>query len=162
MLHAVACNSKVGGACSNLSSTPFLCCAAGGQWIPDLIHLAGARDVAQQPGDRAKHIEWDTIRKYAPDVLLICPCSSNLERSLGEMCLLAKLPGWWALPAVKAGQVYICEHVYFSRPGPRYVACLVELYADNVTSDHHVTHDMSWYSHISRARCFSKWLSKHI
>ena len=91
----------------------------GGHWIPDLKELAGARDVAQQPGDPAKHIDWEAVRKLAPEVLLICPCSFNLERSLGEVCLLAKLPGWWALPAVKTGQVYICDHVYFSRPGPR-------------------------------------------
>ena len=94
-------------------------CIAGGQWLPDMKELAGGRDDWQQPGDAPERITWEAIRRYAPEVLLLCPCSSNLERSLGEVCSLAAQPGWWALPAVKAGRVYICDHSLFSRPGPR-------------------------------------------
>lgn len=94
-------------------------CNAGGQWLPDMKELAGGRDDWQQPGDAPERITWEAIRRYAPEVLLLCPCSSNLERSLGEVCSLAAQPGWWALPAVKAGRVFICDHSLFSRPGPR-------------------------------------------
>ena len=83
--------------------------------------LAGGRDEWQHPGDAPQRITWDAIRQYAPEVLLLCPCSASLERSLGEVCSLAAQPGWWALPAVRTGQVYILEHSLFSRPGPRYV-----------------------------------------
>ncbi|KAL3138055.1 hypothetical protein ABBQ38_005288 [Trebouxia sp. C0009 RCD-2024] len=93
----------------------------GGQWLPDMKELAGGRDAWQQPGDAPERISWEAIRRYAPEVLLLCPCSSNLERSLSEVCVLAGQAGWWALPAVKAGQVYICQHSLFSRPGPRLV-----------------------------------------
>jgi iron complex transport system substrate-binding protein len=53
--------------------------------------------------------------------LLITPCSSDLSRSLKELHLLARQEGWWDLPAVRSGEVYIIQHVYFSRPGPRVV-----------------------------------------
>ena len=104
---------------TSASQTQTHACNAGGQWLPDMKELAGGRDDWQQPGDAPERITWEAIRRYAPEVLLLCPCSSNLERSLGEVCSLAAQPGWWALPAVKAGRVYICDHSLFSRPGPR-------------------------------------------
>ena len=84
--------------------------------------LAGGRDDWQHPGDAPKRITWEAIQRYAPEVLILSPCSSSLERTLGEVGALAAQPGWWALPAVKAGQVYICQHAPFSRPGPRYTS----------------------------------------
>ena len=97
----------------------------GGQWLPDMKELAGARDGWQQPGDAPQRITWEAICAYAPEVLLLCPCSSDLARSLGEVCLLARQKGWWSLPAVKAGQVYILHHAFFSRPGPRWALSLL-------------------------------------
>ena len=102
----------------------------GGQWLPDMKELAGGRDDWQHAGDAPQRITWEGIRQYAPEVLLLCPCSSSLERSLGEVCSLAAQPGWWALPAVRTGQVYILEHSLFSRPGPRCV--LVSIFSCNV------------------------------
>ena len=34
---------------------------------------------------------------------------------------LAEQDGWWDLQAVRAREVYVVDHVYFSRPGPRIV-----------------------------------------
>jgi iron complex transport system substrate-binding protein len=34
---------------------------------------------------------------------------------------LAKQDGWFDLPAVRSGEVYLINHAYFSRPGPRVV-----------------------------------------
>ena len=33
-------------------------------------------------------------------------------------CTLAQNPGWWEIPAVAAGEVYVLDHGWFSRPGP--------------------------------------------
>ncbi|KAK9828636.1 hypothetical protein WJX72_001237 [[Myrmecia] bisecta] len=93
----------------------------GGQWLPEMKELAGGADEWLQPGDQPLRITWDQVRQYAPEVLVLSPCSAGLQRALGEACELAALPGWWALPAVKTGQVYICDHACFSRPGPRLV-----------------------------------------
>jgi hypothetical protein len=51
--------------------------------------------------------------------LVITPCSSGLERSLRELHYLVAQDGWWELQAVRAREVYVIEHDYFSRPGPR-------------------------------------------
>ena len=94
---------------------------AGGHWIPELKTLAGGRDDLFSPGCAAQRLAWTTIRDYDPEILVITPCSSGLERSLRELCSLAEQDGWWDLQAVRARQVYVVDHVYFSRPGPRVV-----------------------------------------
>ena len=58
---------------------------------------------------------------YAPDKLYIDLCSSDLARNMREVPWLAVQQGWNRLPAVRSGEVYIIDHVYFSRPGPRVV-----------------------------------------
>jgi ABC-type Fe3+-hydroxamate transport system substrate-binding protein len=94
---------------------------AGGHWIPELKTLAGGRDELFSPGCAAQRLAWATIRDYDPEVLVITPCSSGLERSLGELDYLAEQDGWWELQAVRAREVYVVDHAYFSRPGPRIV-----------------------------------------
>jgi iron complex transport system substrate-binding protein len=94
---------------------------AGGHWIPELKTLAGGRDDLFSPGCPAQRLEWSTIRDYDPEVLLITPCSSDLERSLREISFLAEQDGWWEMQAVRRREVYVIDHVYFSRPGPRVV-----------------------------------------
>ena len=97
---------------------------AGGHWIPELKILAGGRDDLFSPGCPAQRLAWTTIRDYDPEILVITPCSSGLERSLRELHSLVVQDGWWELQAVRARQVYVVEHDYFSRPGPRIVVGL--------------------------------------
>jgi iron complex transport system substrate-binding protein len=94
---------------------------AGGHWIPELKILAGGRDDLFSPGCAAQRLAWTTIRDYDPEILVITPCSSGLERALRELHYLAEQDGWWDLQAVRAREVYVIDHVYFSRPGPRLV-----------------------------------------
>lgn len=97
---------------------------AGGHWIPELKLLAGGRDELFTPGCPAQRLEWATIRDYDPEILLITPCSSDLGRSLRELGSLVEQEGWWELQAVRTRQVYVIDHVYFSRPGPRIITGL--------------------------------------
>jgi iron complex transport system substrate-binding protein len=112
---------------------------AGGHWIPELKILAGGRDELFSPGCAAQRLAWTTIRDYDPELLVITPCSSGLERSLREISSLAEQDGWWELQAVRRREVYVVDHVYFSRPGPRIVTGL-EILAQIVHPDlfHHL------------------------
>ncbi len=91
----------------------------GGHWIPDLLLRAGGLQEIYQPGCPASRPEWREILDYAPEKLFIDLCSSDLDRHLREISWLAGQPGWQGLPAVQSGEVYIIDHVFFSRPGPR-------------------------------------------
>jgi len=93
----------------------------GGHWIPDLLEIAGGQQSLYPPGCPATRLEWREIQDYAPEKLLIDLCSSDLQRHLSEVPLLAGQEGWQELPAVRSGEVYLIDHVYFSCPGPRVV-----------------------------------------
>jgi iron complex transport system substrate-binding protein len=54
-----------------------------------------------------------------PEVLVVAPCGFGLERAAAEMPALAGRPGWAALRAVRAGEVYVADgNRYFNRSGP--------------------------------------------
>lgn len=93
----------------------------GGHWIPELLMLAGGRQDAYSAGCPAARLSWEEVRAYGPEKLYIDLCSSDLARNLREVPWLAGQKGWAGLPAVRSGEVYLIDHVYFSRPGPRVV-----------------------------------------
>jgi len=93
----------------------------GGQWLPDLKELAGGVDEWQLPGDRPVRVTWAQVREYAPEVLVLSPCGASVAAGILQACDLVALPGWWSLPAVRAGAVFVADHNLFSRPGPRLV-----------------------------------------
>ncbi len=95
--------------------------AAGGHWIPEMRILAGGRDEMFAPGCPATRLAWEEVTGYNPEVLLLILCSSDLQRNLREVHWLARQEGWWDMDAVRTGQVYLIDHVCFSRPGPRIV-----------------------------------------
>ena len=94
---------------------------AGGHWIPEMRILAGGRDEMFAPGCPATRLAWEQVSAYDPEVLLLILCSSDLQRNLREVHWLARQEGWWDMDAVRTGQVYLIDHVRFSRPGPRVV-----------------------------------------
>lgn len=91
----------------------------GGHWIPDMIGLAGGTQDMFAPGCNSERLEWKTVREYDPDKLFIDLCSSDLARNLREAPWLETQDGWRDLSAVQSGEVYLIDHSYFSRPGPR-------------------------------------------
>lgn len=98
---------------------------AGGHWVPEMVQLAGGQDNLGQAGERSLAIDWDHVVQCQPDVLVIMPCGYKIRRTLSEVDRLASKPGWFDLPAVRAGQVYIVDSpAYFSCPGPRIVTGL--------------------------------------
>lgn len=93
----------------------------GGHWIPDMLDLAGGKQEMLASGCAAKRLDWDEVRGYDPDKLFVDLCSSDLARNLREAPWLERQEGWRNLSAVKNGEVYLIDHSYFSRPGPRVI-----------------------------------------
>ena len=62
------------------------------------------------------------VRSHAPEVLVLMQCGASPQGVLPWVTELAALPGWWSLPAVKHGCVYVVDHAPFLRPGPRVVS----------------------------------------
>ena len=95
---------------------------AAGNWVPELVELAGGRNLFGAVGEHSPWLEWEAVRAADPDVIVAMPCGFDLARTRREMAALERLPGWDALRAVRTGRVAVVDgHQYFNRPGPRLV-----------------------------------------
>lgn len=93
-----------------------------GHWVPEMVRLAGGRDVLGHEGESSVRVTWQEILSAEPEVIVLMSCGYDLQRNL-EVWASTTLPaGWEQLPAVKSGRVYAVDaNAYFSRPGPRLV-----------------------------------------
>lgn len=91
-----------------------------GNWIPELISLAGGVDLMGTPGAHSPWIKPGELLAANPDVILIMPCGYDISSILSEYDALKNLPGWDSLKAVQHDEVYFLDgNQYFNRPGPR-------------------------------------------
>ncbi|TVR64049.1 MAG: cobalamin-binding protein [Gemmatimonadales bacterium] len=97
----------------------------GGNWIPELVAMAGGEALLGEAGRHSPFVEWDRMKASDPDVIVVVPCGFPLERTREEAEALRRLPGWAELRAVREGRVALADgHHYFNRPGPRIVDSL--------------------------------------
>jgi iron complex transport system substrate-binding protein len=97
---------------------PFL---SGGYWIPQLVEIAGGRDVLNSAGMPPTPVPWQLIKRKSPEILIIAPEDMPVERTVAEMPLLTERPGWWEIEAVRRRRVYIGDGAVFCRGGPRLI-----------------------------------------
>jgi iron complex transport system substrate-binding protein len=103
---------------------------AGGNWMPELVTLAGGENLFGTPGEHSPWVSLEEIAVADPEMLVVLPCGFGIERSLQEMDALERNPVWQTLRAVQQHQVYITDgNHYFNRPGPRLVES-VEILAE--------------------------------
>jgi len=94
----------------------------GGHWMPELVALAGGREVIGRSGRPSVRIEWSDIAAACPDVIVLAVCGFDVARTCAEVRTIAGRREWRTLPAVAAGRVYATDaSSYFSRSGPRIV-----------------------------------------
>ncbi len=95
---------------------------AGGNWMPELIAVAGGRELLGRSGAPSHWITFEELTEADPDVLLLHPCGFTIERAWQEVPPLVSRPGWDELRAVRNRNAYLLDgHTYFNRPGPRLV-----------------------------------------
>lgn len=102
-----------------------------GHWLPELVRIAGGISGLGSEHQDSYRVAWSDVIAFAPEVIVVTPCGMNLDQTLEEASrVLPYRAGWHALPAVRAGRVYVVDgNSYFSRPGPRIVESL-ELLAE--------------------------------
>ncbi len=95
---------------------------AAGNWVPELVEIAGGVDVFGAAGQHAPWITEQALIEADPDVIVFMPCGFGLERSAAEGRICMEKLSWQALSAVRKGRVYAVDgNSYFNRPGPRLV-----------------------------------------
>lgn len=89
----------------------------GGHWTPELIELAGGRDLFGSPGSPSATVSWEAVAGAKPEVVVVMPCGYDAPRAYAEALAHAS-----ELAALGAGRVVaVNASAYFSRPGPRLI-----------------------------------------
>jgi iron complex transport system substrate-binding protein len=105
---------------------------AGGNWMPELIDKAGGINLFGEAGKHSPWMNWEDLVNENPDIIFVCPCGFDIERTLHEMSLLSGRSEWRDLKAVKNGRVFVADgNQFFNRPGPRLVESL-EILAETI------------------------------
>jgi iron complex transport system substrate-binding protein len=100
---------------------PLYC---GGRWQHELIRIAGGHDYVEDMPEPVS-ISWHQIREFKPEVIVVAPCNCSMEQARKDMPALEALPGYWSLPAVRQGRVYLADgREYFNGYGPRIIKTL--------------------------------------
>ncbi len=98
---------------------------ATGNWIPELITIAGGNPLFGALGKHSPYLEWDQLVAADPQIIIIMPCGFDLDRTHQETQQLTQRLEWSSLQAVRNGKVYLADgNSYFNRPGPRLVDSL--------------------------------------
>ncbi len=93
-----------------------------GNWIPEMIEIAGGQALLGVKGKHSPYLSWESLVEANPDILIIMPCGFDLERTERESQVLAEHPDWSKLKAVKNDKVFIVDgNAYFNRPSHRLV-----------------------------------------
>src|SRR5262249_36112170 len=77
-----------------------------GHWMPEMVAIAGGRYDLAGAGSDSVRMEWEAVREWAPEVMILTPCGYNASQAAAQAPLVQRLPGWSDLPAVRRGAVY--------------------------------------------------------
>ncbi len=88
-----------------------------GHWNPELIALAGGREVVAKAGEPSGR--WDGSGADRVEVVLVAPCGFTLEQTRREWDATADRPWRRSLESRSPRIVLADGSAYFSRPGPR-------------------------------------------
>ena len=98
---------------------------ASGNWMPELVELAGGVNLFGVAGEHAPWLTWEELCAKDPEIILVLPCGFDIGRTRQEMPALTTRPDWAQLQAVREGKVFLLDgNQYFNRPGPRLVESL--------------------------------------
>ena len=125
-----------------------------GNWIPELVRIAGGESVLGTAGRHSAWISEDDLEAADPDVLVVVPCGFALDRAVAELLALAKHPRFRALRAFRSGRAFAADgNAYFNRPGPR-LADSAEILASILAADGGKARGAAWIS-LGEASCAS-------
>src|SRR5205823_9617912 len=57
---------------------------AAGHWIPEMVALAGGRDVLGRAGAPSYPTSWETVREQRPELVIVAPCGFDHTRAAHE------------------------------------------------------------------------------
>lgn len=118
---------------------------ASGRWVPEQVRRAGGWDLLGREGEPPSPTSWQAVLDVDPEMLILAPAGLNLLQTQQAWSRTPKPEFWDEIAAVRRGQVFVVEPVYFCRPGPRAVdgvGMLAEIFDPEAFVD--TSPDNSW------------------
>jgi len=120
-----------------------------GNWIPELVELAGGVSSAGNSGKHSGWLSWESLAEGDPDIIVAMPCGFDLARTQAAMKSLSARAQWTELRAVRKNAVYVTDgNQFFNRPGPRIVESL-EILAEIIHPE--------WFNFGFRGKAWEPW-----
>jgi iron complex transport system substrate-binding protein len=89
---------------------------ASGNWVPELVTIAGGIPYPVRAGELSKEVTLEEVRRFDPELIVISWCGAG---RLADPSLLIGRPGWGELVAVQEGRIRVIDDSLLNRPGPR-------------------------------------------
>jgi iron complex transport system substrate-binding protein len=80
-----------------------------GHWIPEMVALAGGREVLGQAGAPSFPTSWDVVAEQRPELVVVAPCGFDHRRAADEAII----------PGLDCRAVAVDSNAYYARPAPR-------------------------------------------
>jgi iron complex transport system substrate-binding protein len=80
-----------------------------GHWLPEMVSLAGGREVLGRVGAPAYATSWDVVRSHRPELVIVAPCGFDHQRAAREAAGLR----------LGCRTVAVDANAYYARPAPR-------------------------------------------
>ncbi len=90
---------------------------AAGHWIPELVAIAGGRDVLGRAGVPSYPTSWKAVRERRPELVVLAPCGFDHDRAAREA----------SLPSLGCRAVAVDSNAFYSRPTPRVADAAAQL-----------------------------------
>src|SRR5262249_21960492 len=99
---AAVAHATAGGGRPRVAALEWIARLMGaGNWIPELVRIAGGEPVLGTAGRHSAWISWDDLHGADPDVVVVIPCGFDLPRVRAEIGALGADARWRELRAVR-------------------------------------------------------------
>ncbi|MDQ2621648.1 MAG: ABC transporter substrate-binding protein, partial [Actinomycetota bacterium] len=89
----------------------------GGHWVPEMIEIAGGRDLVGKPGTKSTECEWSRLAGLDPELAVVMPCGYQAETARQQAIEYLD-----AIESTGAHRIVAVDAAAsFSRPGPRLI-----------------------------------------
>ncbi len=97
----------------------------GGHWVPELAAITGGEYGLVAAGAASTPVEWERVREFDPEALVVAPCGFGVDQTLENIDDLTAREGWDELAAVRENRAFVVDgQSYFNRPSHRLVDSL--------------------------------------
>jgi len=102
-----------------------------GNWIPEMVEIAGGTNILGKSGDNSHWIKFEEIIDQNPEIIIFMPCGFNIEKTKKELDnYIKKNNNMRSLKAYQNHKLFVADgNQFFNRPGPRLIESL-EIFAE--------------------------------